>query len=188
MILFVALGKSHNLLHSSISIRRATISCLAVVLEELVNTCKAHMERRKILMAPKSYLWGRALLVCPSYTIQLLLCHCDGYRRWWSMDKFKTYSKKCGWMLPKESKTTEKNGLTFFCSVCSTIYCGNFMVSESSLPAALQNRSELKKQPDGRWLVWPDPHVQSSFPPAEGNFQAKSEALVQSLVRLHTCN
>lgn len=62
------------------------------------------------------------------------------------------------------------------------------MVSENSLPAALQNRSELKKQPDGRWLVRPDPHVQSSFPPAEGNFQSKSEALVQSLVRLRTCN
>lgn len=58
------------------------------------------------------------------------------------------------------------------------------MVSENSLPAALQNSSELKKQPDGWWLAWPDPHLQSSFPPAEGNLEFTSEALVQSLVWL----
>lgn len=58
------------------------------------------------------------------------------------------------------------------------------MASENSLPAALQNPSELKKQPDGWWLAWPDPYPQSSFPPAEGNFQFKCEALVQPLVRL----
>lgn len=170
IILFVALGKSHNSLYFCIFVWRAMIPCLSVLLEELINPHKAQMERRKVLMTPKSY-WKEELSWSIHPAPSSYCCATVMVLGWGSVDKFKTYWNKCFWMLLKDSKTTKKKWTNFFfCSICSIIRYGNFMASENSLPAAPQNPSDLKKHLDRWWLMWPDPHPQSTLSPAEGTF------------------
>lgn len=161
MILFVALGKSHNSLCFYSFVWRSMIACIPVLLEELINTQKAQMERRKVLMIPKSY-WKEEL----SWSIQpapsSYCCATVMVLRWGSVDKFKTYWNKCFWMLLKDSKTTIKEtDFFFFRSVCSIIRYENSMASENSLSATHQNPFRVKET--SRRLVacvaWPSPTV-----------------------------